>query len=259
MGSILASAITGQAAADLGDPSNTYWTQSELLSYLNEAQGAAVLLRPEVNPVNDKIVLAAGSVQSLPEDGYILLDVIRNSKAVRMADADNPGDFLAPAIQIGLSVTATEKKNLDGIDRSWHTPEQGATLNTYKIRNYVYDVRNRKTWYAYPAVPDYTLPGSFDLNNLPTPSSAYQVPLADIVYSKIPEAIANTDPITLDDVYHPALLAYVMHRARVKDIAIVGQGPEQSMTHYNKFFTLITGESENENQIIIRSEQKEGE
>ena len=223
-----ASTIVDQAACDLNDIGHAYWPESELLEYLNDGQRAAVLLRPEVNPAVADLPLINGVLQNFSSlDGaYILLDV-------NCIKIQSGADYVPSAV-----VTPVRRKDLDNIDPQWRNvvgttpPDENATGY-----NYIYDLRNRKTFYLYHA-----------------DSAIYKGLRAEIVYSKIPATLTATNSnLAIDDIYAPALLAYVMHRARAKDLPIEGQGAQLSMLFYQKFVSLITGEQPNDNVIRIES------
>ena len=223
---VRADTILNQAATDLNDATHQYWPEDELLAYLNDGQQAAVILKPEVSPEVADFTLTAGAVQNFGSmaDGYILLDV---------------NCFKSTASEYEGIITPVERKDMDNIDPGWRKPTTGQPPSDLS-GNYVYDVRNRHTFYLYPSYTDW--------NNW----------LVEIVYAKSPAPIASTTSnITIDDIYAPALLAYVMHRARAKDITVEGQSVQLSTAFYNKFVQLITGETNQEREIIIRADQTE--
>jgi len=201
MGTILAGSLVTQAAQDLNDAAHSQWTENELLDYLNDGQRSAVLVKPNVNTKTETVSLVEGVKQTLPEKAYLLIDVTRN-----MPD--------------GTAINAVERKTLDA-DKDWSLP----SLANVRVRNFVYDIRDRRTFYVSPPQPD--PPGT-----------------VEITYSLAPETITGSSgTITIDDIYAPALLAYIMHRARIKDMAVEGQGPQVSSLYFQKFMTLITGEN----------------
>ena len=164
------------------------FTENELLEFLSDAQRAAVHLRPEVNPVTRVIDLMADSKQSLPEDGYVLFDVIRNIERVADDDDDAPGYAVE-----GRAVKLRKRGDLDEKPR-WHSTSVGAG----ETREYTYDTRERKVFYVSP--PAGTPPHSVEIS-----------------FSKIPDELTlPIDDIELDDVYEPALLAFMMHRGFMK-------------------------------------------
>jgi hypothetical protein len=91
MGTLLASALISQLRVTLLDPSpGQTWTDAMLLGYLNSAERAACLLRPELYTVRTAVPLAAGTDQVLPAGGTAVLRWERNAtskRACRLVDA----------------------------------------------------------------------------------------------------------------------------------------------------------------------------
>lgn len=89
---ITAGTITARASTTLLDPSRVGWSTAELLDYLNAAQRAVCLLRPDAYTIVGPVGLVAGVVQSLPvADGNVLLRVLYNTDSgvsVRHAGID---------------------------------------------------------------------------------------------------------------------------------------------------------------------------
>ena len=193
---LTAQQIIDRAKQTLNDPDAVQWPESELLGYLSDAQRAAVQIRPEVNPFTVEQALLEGSRQTIPSDGFVLLEVVRNMG--------------------GRAISMVDKYFLDRWQKNWHTADSNA-----QVKNYTYDSRNRKVFYVLP----------------PQPSVGGTV---EIVYSKIPnELSAIGDEIELDDIYQPALLAYVLYRAFVKDLAAEGQSLERSNAYYTLFLAAL--------------------
>ena len=217
---ITAQQIIDRAAKLLNDPDNLSWSEPELVEHLSEAQRAAVLVRPETYPVTETAPLTPGSAQELPDDGFVLIECVRNMGL----DGNTPG----------RAITPVERASLDQTRPDWHTeaPDSIAV-------NFVYDVRNRRTFYVWP----------------PQPNPAHQI---EIVYAKIPEDIADaTAPLDLDAIYSPALLHYVLHLALLKDIP--ESGSQRSAEHFARFTDLLLGRAEEQDvDLTIRHETAEG-
>lgn len=90
MGTLLASALIAQLRVTLLDPSpGVTWTDATLLGYLNSAERAACLLRPELNTVRGAIAMVAGTEQALPAGGTALFRLLYNAtskRACRLVD-----------------------------------------------------------------------------------------------------------------------------------------------------------------------------
>ena len=201
---LTAGQVLNRARRTLNDFSAVRWTSDELLEYLSDAQRAAVEMRPEINPVVVTVQLAPGTLQTLPDDGFTLHDVIRNMGV----NGTTPGRSIRPI----------DRSTLDRDTPDWH-----AGASSIETRAFTYDTRVRKNYYVNP----------------PQPSSPGQV---EIAYSAIPGDLTNeSDSLTLDDIYQPALLSYMLHRAHLKDIPMEGQDVDRSGAYYAQFVDALMG------------------
>ena len=102
----------------------------------------------------------------------------------------------------GRAIRGCDRSVIDQSTPEWHSvgPDQATpTLN------FMYDTRDRRAFYVFPSQP----------------ASAANQQLIEVIYSAPPAEISDVgDVIGLDDVYQPALLSYVLHRA-------LCQGPAQ--------------------------------
>jgi len=127
MGTLTAAALIAQLRVTLLDPTpGTTWTDAMLLGYINSAERAACLLRPELHTVRGAVALAAGTEQSLPAGSTALFRVERNAasgRACRLVDASL----------------------VDAMTPYWHaaTPEVDVT-------DYVLDQRERTRYRVMP-------------------------------------------------------------------------------------------------------------
>lgn len=106
MGTLTAAALIAQLRVTLLDPTpGTTWTDTMLLGYINSAERAACLLRPELYTTRGNVSLAAGTEQALPAGGTALMRIDRNAtskRSVRLVDAalvDAISPFSAGATQ----------------------------------------------------------------------------------------------------------------------------------------------------------------
>lgn len=184
MPTILASAILDKAEVLLQDTTNVRWTSAELLGWLNDGQREIVSVRPDANPTVANITLVTGTKQSLPSTAYQLLDIVRNMGS----GGTTPG----------RAVRKVPQELLDSQVPEWHA----AAANAVTL-HYTYDPRTPRTFYVYPpAVAGQQL------------ESKYSTAPTDVA------AVGNA--ITIDDIYHNALLDYVMYRAYLKDFELTG-------------------------------------
>ena len=100
--------IVDKAQIILQDTSAIRWPESELVSWVNDAQRAIVLIKPDASATNETVTLATGTKQSIPSGGNRLLSVIRNMSA---ASAGN-----------GRTIRIVDKEVLDAQAPSWRGP-----------------------------------------------------------------------------------------------------------------------------------------
>lgn len=189
----------------LNDPGFTRWPKDELLNYLNDAQRAIVLRRPDSYTVDvDDFACVVGVKQSLPVDALKLIDIPRNAsgKAIR-------GPY-----------------NRQVLDDNYDTWYAGKTATEVEL--YIYDERNPKTFYVYPGVVA-------DINLTLVYSKA--PPAIDTAAHDSGEAIA------LDDVYVNAIIEWILYRAYMKD-AEYAANPNKSQMHMNAFRSQLGEKSQ---------------
>lgn len=173
----LASVILDKASIMLKDPEFVRWTQAELLDWISEAQ-VAIARAPGSYSVTKVFALAEGTRQTLPDDAWQLITVVRN--------CEEDGSPLTP-------VQLVTRALLDASLPWWHT-EAGKPL----VENYIYDERDPHHFYVYP----------------PNDGEGH----CEIVYQAIPEPVTHSSQkLVLDDSFVPAILSYVLFRAFSKD------------------------------------------
>jgi hypothetical protein len=172
------------------------WTQTELLDWLNAGQQEIVALRHDAGAKIGTAQLAAGVKQTIPNDGIMLLDVLRNMGT----NGTTPGAI----------VRKVPREALDALVPSWT-----AMTAVSAIKHYTFNVQTPKVWHCYP----------------PSDGTGY----VELLYVAMPLAIAGVnDNITLDDVYANALLDYVLYRAYSKD-AETPANAELAVAYRNAF------------------------
>ena len=196
MGTILAGSIVTKASTQLIDTGNTRWTQSELLGWVNDAQRLIVLAQPNTNQVVVAKQLVAGTRQSIPADGWLLLDIYRNMGT----NGTTPGNV----------VRQISRRVLDSFVPGWHS-----AAPTSAVTNYLFDVQDQTAFYVYP----------------PNDGTGY----LEINYSQNPVDMTLTTPIDIFDVMEPVLLNYTLGMAYLKDAeysgnAAVGQAYMSAFT-----------------------------
>jgi hypothetical protein len=203
MATIDAKDVLDRVAVILNDTGNVRWTSAELIDWLNDAHRELVLVRPDANVKNISVQLVAGVKQTLPTDGVKLVDVSRNMGS--------------NGTTAGLAIRIVFKHLMDSQQPNWYT----ATAKTV-VEHYMYDLRDPKTFYVYPAQP----------------SSPHYV---EVIYSAYPTTIANVNvgtKISVDDVFANVLMDFVLYRAFCKD-ADAGNAT-LAQKHYDSFIKTLS-------------------
>jgi hypothetical protein len=179
-----ASDLINKAATQLLDDSNTRWTRTELLGWLNDGQRQIVILQPNASAITAAMQLVQGTRQQLPADGWMLLDIYRNMGP----------NGLSP----GRAVRLISRTILDAQNPNWHTDTPTGT-----VYNYIFDIQDSNAFYVYP----------------PSNGANY----VEINYSTIPANLSDeTQLIALKPIFGTALLDYMLYRACSKDAEFAG-------------------------------------
>lgn len=156
------------------------WPTAQLLGWLNEGQRFIYKVRKDSSAKVTTMALVAGTKQTLPAEADLLLDVIRNATV----DAGPP-----ETVTYGRALRKTSQPLLDAQAPEWHSHTARAT-----VTDYMYDPRVPKTFFVYP----------------PSTGTTH----VEVKYSVAPVNLAaTTDAISIDDVYEPVLLDWVLMRA----------------------------------------------
>ncbi len=168
-----------QVAVTLQDPTFVRWTQQELLGYLNDAQRAVVLFRPDANVVNITHTCTASAKQSLPATAIRLVNVIRNKD--------------------GRAITKIDRATLDVQLPNWfETP-----ITADGVKHYVHDPVDPTVFYLFPKP---TTDNQIELVHSAAP--------IDIAVTNF---ATDTSTIGVDDIYVNAIRDYMAFRAYQKD------------------------------------------
>ncbi len=91
---VLVGSLIASARAILLDPSPGDWfTDTDLIGFINTAHARVVLARPELNAVMSTLTLVAGTIQQLPSNAIELLDIYHNT-ASKNATTQTPRSLL---------------------------------------------------------------------------------------------------------------------------------------------------------------------
>lgn len=198
MATLTARSIVDKAKIIVQDNTGVRWPDVELIKWLNDAQRDVVLMKPDACVKNVSVQMVAGTKQTLPADGILLIDVKRNMGV----NGTTPGRTIR---QVPQAV-------LDDLTADWHTATASATA-----LHYVYDKRNQKHFYLYPPQPSVS-PGQVELIYSANPADC-TLAAHDGAATGNPDSV-----IAVDDVYGGALLDLVLYRAYSKDSKYAGNG-----------------------------------
>ncbi len=122
---LLASTVLDSAAGTLLDTAHRTWSAAELLDYLNEALRMTASAAPTMFTVQEFVVLQAGPLQELPDDGLELVDITQNFT--------------------GRVVTQVDKGLLDEAERFWPRATQ-----VPQVEHFTMDPRNPRRYKVFP-------------------------------------------------------------------------------------------------------------
>lgn len=176
---MLVSDVISRASILLEDVSLVRWQQAEMFLWIASAQQEIVKYVPDSFSVTEVISLAKGTKQTIPTEGYRLLDIIRN-----MGTGSTPGQ----------QVTITTKEALDAVRPLWHQ-DKGQ-----EVEHYIYNPEtDRKVFYVYPGLTRETK--------------------VEIIYSKNTPLnfSSTTDSLNIQDAWIESIVNYVVYRCLSKD------------------------------------------
>ena len=176
---VLASSILTRVRTQLIDTGTPpRWADSELLNWLGDGERTIVAALPWAYHKRVPVSLVAGTYQSIPSDGNLLLDIVRNLTAGGVAGP--------PVVQVDRDV-------LDRQYGDWHT-----MTPTVNALHYVYDYTDPDNYYVFP--PN-TGSGSVEIHYSASP----------------PDFVSTSDAIHVRDIFATPLVDYVLYRAHQKD------------------------------------------
>jgi hypothetical protein len=185
MGTILISAIMDDAEKLLQDDGNDQWSEAELFAWGNDAQKIMASIKPDINIVNESIVLVAGTKQSLPSTATQLIKITRNMGT----NGTTPGG----------AIRLSELDTFSYLLPNWNTETASAT-----VQNYFYSNQDPKVFYVYPQQPSSNF-GYVEIITAKTPTDMVK-PAGDYDVA-----------INLDDIYSQVYLYLILHKAYLKE------------------------------------------
>jgi hypothetical protein len=207
MGTVTAQTIINKAAIQLTDIANVRWTRAELLSWLNDGMRQIVTMQPSASSTTVSKLLTAGTRQTIPSDGWLLLQIYRNMGTTGTTP--------------GRAIRIVSREVLDGFDPYWHTGIPKA-----EVKNFIYDAQDQLAFYVYP----------------PNTGTQY----IELNYSSQPTNLTSeSQVIPLFDVFQSALVDYIMYRACSKD-AEYAPGLQLAQAYITTFTIAIQGKATTE-------------
>lgn len=177
------------------DSDHIRWTVAEIIGWINESAGAILTRRPAAFARRSVHTLIAGTMQSIPAGGAMLLDVTRNIKA----DGTTPGTI----------VRRTDRQLLDDSDPDWHTAKAKTA-----VKQYTYDDRVPLIFYVYPPVV-----------------AGVKVEIMDAALP--PAVLTATEQFDIGAEYTEAVVNYVCYRCNIKDSEYAS--PAAAINFYQAF------------------------
>jgi len=165
------------------DASAYRWSNTDLISYINDACKLIIIKRPDANTSLSSITLAAGAVQAVPDTAYRLIDIVCN---------------LAADDSQGRAITLIDSTVIDAFNPSWRSGTKSST-----VKHYIYDPRNSRRFEVYPPV---------------NAGAKIQAKLAAYVGA----ASQTTDTVGLRDEYMEHIVCFVLYKAYSRDMEFAG-------------------------------------
>jgi hypothetical protein len=207
MGTVTAKTIIDKASVQLIDLANIRWTRSELLAWLNDGLRQIVLIQPSASSTTVSKKLDAGTRQTLPTGGWLLLQMYRNMGTTGTTP--------------GRAIRIVSRELLDNFNPNWHTATAAA-----EVRNYIYDIQDQTVFYVYP----------------PNTGTQY----VELNYSAQPtDLTSETEAIPIFDIFQSALVDYILYRACSKD-AEYAPGLQLAQGYLATFVAAVGGKAQTE-------------
>jgi hypothetical protein len=197
MGTLTAQDVLLRVDAVLQDPENKFWTQASQLKWLSDAQRLVVMAKPDQNITAATMLLVAGTRQTLPAGKLKLVRVTRNMGT----GGSTPGK----------AIRLLDIDHMNSFSPDWHSASAAA-----EVKGYIFDANAPKMFFVTPPQP---------------PSNQGYI---EYLASSVPtEIIDPATTITVDDVFLPVLVDYVVARC------IASESSEGSTQKAGFYFGLV--------------------
>lgn len=208
--------VFARAAFILADEGYTRWTVPEMLYWLNDAQREIAVHNPAASSAPIEITLARGTRQALPDAVASILDVDCNRVTVGEDTLD------------GRAVRRAERKLFDEHHPDW----QIDTFMPYSVEaQYLLD--DPLDHRGFLVAPGNTGTGKIRILAAVRPAAVPPANPNPALQASYTSAALSVDPI-----YHNAIVDYVVFRCLNKDIAVPGTA-ERAQAHYAAFAQAI--------------------
>lgn len=200
-----AQSVIRRAATTLKDLLAVRWPADELVRWLNPGQVAIAMARPSEFTVLGAVALTAGTRQTLPADGFRVVDVLCNTAAPKTA------------------VRLVDRRLLDESNPAWRGMSGAATVS-----HFYFDPRDERAFYVYPPANS-----SAQVDVL---YAAYPAPVTEPAPGS--DYTAVTGNISVPDIYAEALVDYILARAFSKDSELTVNAA-RAQAHYQAFANAL--------------------
>jgi len=159
------------------------WSNSDLISYINDACRMVLIKRPDANTILSPLTLVAGALQTIPDSAYRLIDIVCN---LGVDDAQ------------GRAVTLVDNTVLDAFSPNWRAGAKSST-----IKHYIFDPRTARRFEVYP----------------PANTGAKIQAKVSAVIGNVSQ---TSDTIGLRDEYMEHLVVFVLYKSYARDTEFAG-------------------------------------
>lgn len=188
------------------DEGNADFSEAELVGLYNLSLRLIVSLVPRAYALTQSVLLAAGTLQSIPSNGIKLLDIVRNTGAAGTSNGSN--------------VTPVDPNSMRQMVPSWSSATAAAEIEHFM------------------RLPD--MDASFQVYP-PSNGAGY----VEMVFSAVPPTVVyddgnvwKTSRIPLSDEFVPAIPDAIMFNAYDDDTDIPGNA-QRSQLHYQRVLSLL--------------------
>lgn len=182
------------------------WSKNEKIQWINDAHKAIILVRPDAGMRTADFTCVANTKQSLLDPNGLTDLSSYTPVRLRAVIRNRAGT--------GRAIRHEQQRVLDDQIPEWH-----ALAASTAVQFYTHDPANPTSFYLYPA-----------------PNGGHKV---EVTYSATPTAVlGENDFITLEDVWVPVILDYVLYRAYTKDAEYTAN-LDRAMAHYKTFSEAV--------------------